>query len=127
MNLIIKALSKSFMLQFDSQNTKIRRRVALPPSIQTTHSRTLFVKRFPLNESIVTPEKIKQCFDAYGKVVYVGLNREQHSEKFTGSAFVEFDSEAVVEKLTLKSVVVKYSKDDEGLLLRKGSESQQRR
>ncbi|KAL9648669.1 hypothetical protein ABK040_016298 [Willaertia magna] len=114
MEVIVNAIKKSSMLEVDSEG-KLVRRVTTLPDTDTSGNRTLHVKGLPTDEQLANIDTVKDFFNKFGQVTCVRLRREKGGQP-KGSAFVEFDSESVVNDLASKTDI-KFNESDEKPLL----------
>jgi len=89
-NAIITALkkSKTKLIEFNSDNTKLKRSVPIPDKIDASN-RTIYAKGFPADSTI---DSIESFWSGKGKVQCVRLRRKK-DKTFKGSCFIEFSSE----------------------------------
>jgi La-related protein 7 len=93
---IRKALSRSEVLEFSEDNTKIRRKEEIPTKSQEDMDEcTLYVEQVPLNS---THDSLKELFSRFGKVVYVSLPKYKKSQKIKQFGFVEFENKESIIK-----------------------------
>ncbi|KAL9957934.1 hypothetical protein ACROYT_G034892 [Oculina patagonica] len=87
-NLVIKAMKMSPMLEVSEDNTMVKRRTAVPEP-RNVDAETIYVERLP---PYADHDWLKGIFSKYGKVVYVSIPRFKHTGDVKGFAFVEFES-----------------------------------
>lgn len=94
---VAAAMEGSDIVVVSDCKTKLRRKEPLPMD-DNSKQRTLYVKGFPTEEDI-SIEDIEAKFSDFGKVLMVRIRRENNAEKkFKGSAFIEFSTEAEMQK-----------------------------
>ena len=95
-SIIKKALSRSTILEFNEDQTKVKRRDGIPlKSQEEIDEATLYVEQIPMNS---THESISSVFSRFGKVNYVSLPRYKKSRQIKQFGFVEFDDVESMEK-----------------------------
>jgi len=114
---IANACLGSTVVDVSDDKLKIKRKVPLS-SEDTSRSRTLYVKGFPLNDESITIDYIKSQFHKYGTILMVRL-RKDNKKAFKGSCFIEYDNEDSVATAVTdayeadgKTVKLKNSKDE---------------
>ncbi|KAM7438927.1 La-related protein 7 [Porites harrisoni] len=88
MNLVIKAMKMSPILEVSEDETMVRRKAPVPEP-RNVDAETIYVERLP---PYADHDWVKEIFSKYGKVVYVSIPRFKHTGDIKGFAFVEFES-----------------------------------
>ena len=89
---VATALKDSTEVIVSEDGSRIRRKDALPEN-DTSRTRTLYVKGYPIDDPKVTIESIQADFSIFGKVLMVRCRKDPHTKKFKGSCFIEFSAE----------------------------------
>ena len=89
---VAAALKDSTEVVVSEDGSRIRRKDALPEN-DTSKTRTLYVKGYPIDDPDVSIESIQKDFSIFGKVLMVRCRKDPHTKKFKGSCFIEFSSE----------------------------------
>lgn len=89
---VAAALKDSTEVVVSEDGSRIRRKDALPEN-DTSRTRTLYVKGYPIDDPKVSIESIQGDFSIFGKVLMVRCRKDPHTKKFKGSCFIEFSSE----------------------------------
>jgi len=93
--LVATSLKDSSTVEVSDDGLSLRRAHALS-NVDTSSSRTIYVKGFPRDDSSITHETISEQFSAFGKVLMVRIRRYKDSDgklKFKGSVFIEYETE----------------------------------
>ncbi|XP_040184930.1 la-related protein 7 isoform X1 [Rana temporaria] len=93
--LIARAIKNSSVVEMNSQNTKIRRRLPLGEKPEDVDDRTVYAELLPKN---VTHSWIDRVFGKCGTVVYISVPRYKSTGDTKGFAFIEFETQAQAAK-----------------------------
>lgn len=94
LNLVVKAMKLSSMLEVNGDETMVRRNTPVPEP-QNVDKETIYVERLP---PYADHDWVKGIFSKYGKVEYVSIPRFKHTGDIKGFAFVEFESAKVAQE-----------------------------
>uniref|UniRef100_A0A034VA57 La-related protein 7 n=1 Tax=Bactrocera dorsalis TaxID=27457 RepID=A0A034VA57_BACDO len=91
---IKKSLTNSELLELDENNSRVRRKTALPVE-RNVDDKTLYVEALP---AAADHDWVRQAFERFGAVVYVSLPKYAKSRKIKEFGFVEFEQASSVDK-----------------------------
>lgn len=94
---VANALKSSFEVVLSDDSKSIRRAKPLPEQ-DSSKTKTLYVKGYPIDDPDVTIESVSEQFSAFGKVNLVRFRKDHSTKKLKGSVFIEFDEEDSVSK-----------------------------
>lgn len=96
-SVVAVAVKDSEVVAVSEDGTKLRRVSDLPVT-DSSKERTLYVKGYPVSDADVTIESVSAQFSDYGRVLMVRLRKDPATKQFKGSAFIEFEDEAAMNK-----------------------------
>jgi hypothetical protein len=96
-SVVANAVKDSEVVAVSEDGSKLRRVSDLPVT-DSSKERTLYVKGYPIGDADVTIESVSVQFSVYGRVLMVRLRKDPATKQFKGSAFIEFEDEASMNK-----------------------------
>jgi RNA recognition motif-containing protein len=92
---VADSLKGSELVEVNESGLAIRRKSAEMPDEQNIYKRRIFVEGLPKDATWI---QVRDLFQVFGKVSYVGLRRDRLTKQALGSATVDFESEDAVKK-----------------------------
>lgn len=93
-NLIVKALNKSTMLQVSEDGTKVRRVTPIVEKLNIEEC-SVYIQGLP---SDADHEWLIKMFTEFGPIAYVSIPKFKYNNKIKGFAFIEFETPEAAEK-----------------------------
>lgn len=92
---VADAVKDSEVVELNDSGSAIRRKSAEMPDEQNINKRRIFVDGLPDDTKWT---ELRDLFQTFGKVVYVGLRRDRLTKRALGSATIDFESEDAANK-----------------------------
>jgi len=94
---LVKALSRSAVLEVSEDGTKVKRKTELRmKSQEEIDDCTIYVEQIPINSTI---QSLQAILSRYGKINYISLPRYKKSRQIKQFGFIEFDEPETVQKV----------------------------